>query len=94
MIKNGSISEQLELQNPIFTNEKKKDLFQFGEKGNNIPFNLGIRKDNIHFFNQEDHNRESSLLFIFSLENDSNYDATLTKELQVQKRKNKKSRRL
>lgn len=39
-MKNGSISEQLELQNQDFTDEKKKEVLQSSEKGNMISCNL------------------------------------------------------
>ena len=39
-MKNGYISEQLELQNQDFTGEKKKEVFQSSEKGKMISCNL------------------------------------------------------
>lgn len=39
-MKNGYISEQLELQNQDFTGEKKKEVLQSSEKGNMISCNL------------------------------------------------------
>lgn len=83
-MKNGSISEQLEIQNQNFTGEKKKE--------NNISCNLDSKQDNKHANNQQNNSGSDSLLSIFSLEDGNSYDATLAEELQAQKRKKKKQR--
>lgn len=90
-MKNGSISEQLELQNQDFTGEKKKEVLQFSKKESNISCNLDIRQDNKPTYNQQN-NSSNSLLSIFSLGNGNNYDAKLAEELQVQKLKKKKKK--
>ena len=91
-MKNGSISEQLELQNQNFTGEKKKEVFQSSEKENNISCNLDNKEENRHSHNQQHNSRDDSLLSIFSLGNGNSYDATSAEELQAQKRKKKKKR--
>lgn len=91
-MKNGSISEQLELQNQTFTGEKKKEIFQSSEKENNISCNLDSKKDNKHAFNQQINSGGDSLLSIFSLADGNNYDATQAEDLQAQKRKKKKKK--
>ena len=91
-MKNGSISEQLELQNQNFTGEKKKEVFQSSEKENNISCNLDSKQDNKHAFNQQINSGCDSLLSIFSLDDGNSYDATLAEELQAQKRKKKKQK--
>ena len=91
-MKNGSISEQLELQNQNFTGEKKKDVFQSSEKENNISCNLDSKVDEKHSYNQQNNGSGDSLLSIFSLGNGNSYDATSAEELQAQKRKKKKKR--
>ncbi|MBX9188557.1 clindamycin resistance transfer factor BtgB [Bacteroides sp. K03] len=95
-IKNASISEQLELQNQNFTDEKKKDIFQSTEKENMISCNLDSQVDKKHSYNQQNNSGSDSLLSIFSLGDGNNNDATLAEELQAQKhkKKKKKSRRL
>lgn len=92
IMKNGSISEQLELQNQNFTGEKKKEVFQSSEKENNISCNLDNKKENRHSNNQQHNSRGDSLLSIFSLGDGNNNNATPTEELQAQKRKKKKKR--
>lgn len=91
-MKNGSISEQLELQNQDFTGEKKKEVLQFSEKENNISCNLDIRQDNKQTYNQQNNSSSDSLLSIFSLGDGNNYDAKLAEELQAQKLKKKKKK--
>ena len=91
-MKNGSISEQLELQNQNFTGEKKKEVFQYCEKENNISCNLDNKEENRHSHNQQHNSRGDSLLSIFSLGNGNNNDATPAEELQAQKRKKKKKK--
>ena len=89
--KNGSISEQLELQNQNFTGEKKKEVSQSSEKENNISCNLDNKKENRHSNNQHNSSGDS-LLSIFSLGDGNNNNATPTEKLQVQKHKKKKKR--
>ncbi len=92
-MKNGSISEQLELQNQDFTGEKKKkEVLQFSEKENNISCNLDIRQDNKRTYNQQNNSSSDSLLSIFSLGDGNNYDAKLAEDLQAQKLKKKKKK--
>lgn len=91
-MKNGSISEQLELQNQTFTDEKKKEIFQSSEKENNISCNLDSKQDDKHAYNQQTNSGGDSLLSIFSLDDGNNYDARLAEELQAQKRKKKKQK--
>ncbi|MCX8463794.1 DUF5712 family protein [Bacteroides fragilis] len=91
-MKNSSISEQLEIQNQNFTGEKKKEIFQSCEKENNISCNLDSKQDNKYSNNQQNNSGGDSLLSIFSLDDNNNYDVTLAEELQVQKRKKKKQR--
>lgn len=96
----SSISKQIELQEQdlkkpkqYFTGEKKKEIFQSGEKENNISYNIRCKQNENHSFNQGDNKSEDSLLSIFSLRDGNNYDATLAKDLQTQKRKKKGIRR-
>lgn len=91
-IKNGSISEQLELQNQNFTNEEKKDIFQSTEKENMISCNLDSQVDKKHSYNQQNNSGSDSLLSIFLLGGGNNNDATLAEELQAQKHKKKKKK--
>lgn len=91
-IKNGSISEQLELQEQYSAGEKKKEIFQSSEKENMISCNLDSKTENRHSNNQQNNSGSDSLLSIFSLEDGNNYDATLAEELQAQKRKKKKQK--
>ena len=91
-MKNGSISEQLELQEQNFTGEKKKETFQSSEKENNISCNLDSEQDNKHAYNQQNNSGGDSLLSIFSLGDSNNYDATQAEDLQAQKRKKKKKK--
>lgn len=91
-MKNGSISEQLEVQNQNFTGENKKEIFQSSEKENNISCNLDSKQESRHSNNQQNNSGGDSLLSIFSLNDGNNYDATLAEELQAQKRKKKKKK--
>lgn len=91
-MKNGSISEQLELQEQNFTGENKKEIFQSGEKENMISCNLDSKANNKQSFNQQNNGSGDSLLSIFSLGDSNNYDATSAEELQAQKRKKKKKK--
>ena len=91
-MKNGSISEQIEVQEQNFTGENKKEVFQSGEKENMISCNIDSKRNENHSFNQGDNKSGDSLLSIFSLGDGNNYDATLAEELQAQKRKKKKKK--
>lgn len=91
-MKNGSIPEQVELQEQYFTGEKKKEIFQSSEKENMTSCNLDSKQNEKHTFNQGDNKSGDSLLSIFSLGDGNNYDATLAEELQSQKRKKKKKK--
>ncbi|EDS13602.1 DUF5712 family protein [Bacteroides stercoris] len=91
-MKNGSISEQLELQEQNFTGEKKKEVFQSSEKENIISCNLDSKAENKQSYNQQNNSGGDSILSIFSLGDGNNYDATLAEELQAQKRKKKKKK--
>lgn len=86
-MKNGSISEQLELQEQNITGEKKKETFQSREKENMISCILDSKQENKHSNNQQNNSNGDFLLPIFSL-GDSN-SAALTEESQAQKRKKK-----
>ena len=90
-MKNGSISEQLELQEQNIAGENKKEVFQSSEKENMISCNLDSKQDNKHAYNQHNNGGDSPLS-IFSLGDGNNYDATLAEELQAQKRKKKKKK--
>ena len=91
-IRNGSISEQFELQEQKFTGEKKKEIFQSSEKENMISCNLDSKQENKHSQNQQSNSSSDSLLSIFSLGDGSNYDVTQAEDLQTQKRKKKKKK--
>ena len=91
-MKNGSISEQIELQERNFTGENKKDIFQSSEKENMISCNLDSKKNEKTTFNQQNNSGSDSLLSIFSLKDGNNYNATQTEDLQAQKRKKKKKK--
>lgn len=91
-MKNGSISEQIELQEQNFTGENKKEVFQSGEKENMISCTLDSKQENKHSQNQQNNSGGDSLLSIFSLGDGGNYDATQAEELQTQKRKKKKKK--
>ena len=89
-MKNGSISEQLTIQEQQFTSENKKEVIQSGEKENNISYNLDSKQDCMHSYNQQNNSGGDSLLSIFSLGDDNNYDVTLAEESQAKKLKKKK----
>lgn len=91
-MKNGSISEQLELQKQDFTGEKKKEIIQSSEKENNISCNLDNKEENRQSNNQQHNSRGDSLLSIFSLGDGNNNNDAPVEELQAQKRKKKKKR--
>ena len=94
-MKNGSISEQLELQEQNFTGENKKEIYQSSEKENNISCNLDSKMKKTHSNNQQNNNGGDSLLSILSLDDGDNYDATLAEELlskKIKKRKKKERR--
>lgn len=93
-MKNSTISEQLELQNLNFIDEKKKEVFQSSKNENLISCNLDSKQNNEQSNSQQNNSRGDSLLSIFSLRDGNNYDATLVEELQVQKCKKKKTKRL
>ena len=63
-MKNGSISEQLELQNQNFTGEKKKEVFQSSEKENIISCNVDSKEENKQSYNQQNNSR--ILYYLFS----------------------------
>lgn len=90
-MKNGSISEQLELQEQDFTGENKKEILQSSEKENMISCNIDSKVDNKHSYNQQNNIGSDSLLSIFSL-GEGNNNAALVEELQAQKRKKKKKK--
>ena len=99
-MKNGSISEQIALQEQDLkeskqysTGEKKKETYQSSEKENMISCNIGSKQNEKHSFNLGDNRNSDSLLSIFSLGDGNNYDATQVEDLQAQKRK-KKGKRL
>ena len=91
-MKNGSIPEQLELQEQNVTDEKKKEVFQSSEKENKISCNLDSKQYDKHSYNQQYNNGGDSLLSMFSLGDGNNYDATQAEESQAKKlkKKNKK----
>ena len=91
-MKNGSIFEQLDLQAQTFIGEKKKDTFQPSEKENNISCNLDSKQDNKYAYNQQYNNLYDSLLSVFSLRDSNNYEARVSEESQIQKRKKKKKK--
>ena len=91
-MKNGSISEQLELQEQYFTGEKKKKIFQSNEKENMISCNLDSKQNEEHTFIQQNNSGGDSLLSILSLEDGNSYNATQAEDLQAQKHKKKKKK--
>ena len=91
-MKNGSIPEQLELQEQKFAGENKKEVQQSYEKENNISCNIDSKADNKQSYNQQNSGSSDSLLSIFSLGGGNNYDAPSIEELQAQKRKKKKKK--
>ena len=90
-MKNGSISEQLEIQNQNYTGEKKIETSQSSEKENMISYTLDSKQNEKCTFNQP--NNSDSLVSIFSLGDGNDFDATLAEKLQTQKRKKKTMRR-
>lgn len=99
MIKNESIDDKLKMQEQKLkepkqytTGENRKELFQSGEKENMISCNLGSKQEAKHTYNHPNKGSSDSLLSIFSLGDDNNYDATQSEELQAQKRKKKKKK--
>ena len=92
IMKNGFISEQIELQEQNIAGENKKDVFQSSEKENMISCNLDNQQNEKHAFNQHNNRSGDSLLSILSLGDGNNYDATQSEELQAQKRKKKKKK--
>ncbi|WP_302322948.1 DUF5712 family protein [Bacteroides congonensis] len=98
-MKNGSIDDKLKMQErelkepkQYFTGEKKKDVFQSGEKENMISCNLDSKADDKHSYNQQNNGSGDSLLSIFSLGDSNNYDATQAEESQAKKLKKKKKK--
>ena len=98
-MKNGSIDDKLKMQErelkepkQYFTGEKKKDVFQSGEKENMISCNLDSKADNKQSKNQQNSGSGDSLLSIFSLGDSNNYDATQAEESQAKKLKKKKKK--
>ena len=98
-MKNGSIDNKLKIQEQELkepkqysTGEKKKEIFQSGEKESMISCNLDSKADNKQSYNQQNNNSGDSLLFIFSLGYSNNYDATLAEESQAKKLKKKKKK--
>lgn len=94
-MKNGSISEQLELQAQTFIGKKKKEIFKSSEKENNISCNLDSKVENKHSNNQQNNNGSDSLLSTFSLEVDFTLSSTLLGEQKSkpQKKKQRKPKR-
>lgn len=88
-MKNGSISEQLELQEQNITGEKKKETFQSREKENMISCILDSKQENKHSNNQQNNSSGDFLLPIFSLGDSNSAALTETEESQAQKRKKK-----
>ena len=91
-MKNGSISEQIEIQEQNFTGEKKKEAFLSSEKENITSCNLDSKQNEKHAFNQGDNKSGDSLLSIFSLGDGNNYDVKLAEDLKAQKQKKKKKK--
>lgn len=91
-MKNGSIPEQLELQEQKFAGENKKEVQQSSEKENMISCNLDSKQNNEQSFSQGNNTGGYSLLSIFSLGDGNNYDATQAEELQAKKLKKKKKK--
>ena len=91
-MKNGSISEQLELQNQKLTCENKKEVFKSSEKENMISSNLDSKQEKNYSNNQQNNSSGDSLLSIFSKGDSNGYDVTLAEKLQAQKRKKKKKK--
>lgn len=101
IMKNGSIDDKLKIQEQelhepkqYFTSENKKEVFQPSEKENMISCNLDSKVDNKHSYNQKSNSSGASLLSIFSLGDGNSYDATQAEDLQAQKHKTKKKKRI
>lgn len=86
-MKNGSIYEQLTIQEQQFIDEKKNEKFQSCETKNNISGNIDSKQNSEQFFNQVNNKIADSLLSIFSLGDTNNYDATQAEKLQAKKLK-------
>ena len=91
-MKNGSLPEQLAIEEQQFAGEKKKETFQSSEKESKISCNLDSKQNREQSFNQDNNTGGDSLLSIFSLGDGKNYDVTLSEELQAQKRQKKKKK--
>ncbi len=92
MMKNGAISKQLELQNQNFTGEKTKEVQRSCEMKSSYSNSIDSTVDDRQYQKQENNKTVDSLLSLFSLGDSNNYDTTLAKSLQIQKRKKKKQR--
>ena len=91
-MKNGSISEQLELQNQNFTGENKNNVLQSNGKAIKITRNLDSKQNSEWSFYRGNNTGGDSLLSIFSLGDGNNYNATQAEELQAKKLKKKKKK--
>lgn len=91
-MKNGSIPEQLELQEQKNTGENKKEVQQSCEKENNISCNLDSKQNSEQSFSQGNNTNGYSLLSIFSLGDSNYYDATQAEDSQAKKLKKKKKK--
>ena len=86
-MKNGSISEQIELQEQNFIGKKKKDVFQSSEKENMISCNLDSKQNEKHAFSQENDQTPDSLIsFSGDLSQKPNFQY-LTPKLKRKKRR-------
>ena len=88
-MKNGSISEQLHLQEQIINSSEMKKEVQPSSEMENTHSNTTHNKQ---YYNQENEQDGGSLLSIFSSGDGNTYDATLAEELQAQKLKKKKKK--
>ena len=88
-MKNGSISEQLHLQEQIINSSEMKKEVQPSSEMENTHSNTTHNKQ---YYNQENEQDGGSLLSIFSSGDGNTYDATQAEELQAQKRKKKKKK--
>ena len=91
-MENGSIPEQLELQEQKNTGENKKEVQQSCEKENNISCNLDSKQNSEQSFSQGNNTNGYSLLSIFSLGDSNYYDATQAEDSQAKKLKKKKKK--
>ena len=91
-MKNGSIPEQLELQEQKNTGENKEEVQQSCEKENNISCNLDSKQNSEQSFSQGNNTNGYSLLSIFSLGDSNYYDATQAEDSQAKKLKKKKKK--